>query len=54
MILPDVFDVIKYFRELREPGVSEKQGEVHIRILHDLIEFNLAIKRNIQEIKRDI
>ncbi len=48
------FDAIKYIGELREAGVPEKQAEVHLRILHEVIESNLATKRDIQEVKRDI
>ncbi len=48
------FDAIKYIGELREAGVPEKQAEVHLRILHEVIESNLATKRDIQELKRDI
>ncbi len=48
------FNAIKYVGELREAGVPEKQAEVHLRILHEVIESNLATKRDIQEVKRDI
>ena len=49
-----VFNAIKYIGELREAGVPEKQAEVHLRILHEVIESNLATKRDIEEVKRDI
>ncbi|MCY3985842.1 MAG: hypothetical protein OXF23_02210 [Candidatus Dadabacteria bacterium] len=45
------FNAIKYVGGLREAGVPEKQAEVHLRILHDVIESNLATKRDIEELK---
>ena len=53
-MLMNGFDAIKYVGELREAGVPEKQAEVHLRILHEVIESNLATKRDIEEVKRDI
>ena len=40
------FDAIKYIGELREAGVPEKQAGVHLLIPHDIIEPNLATKRD--------
>ena len=53
-MLMNSFNAIKYIGELREAGVPEKQAEVHLRILHEVIESNLATKRDIEEVKRDI
>lgn len=48
------FNAIKYIGELREAGVPEKQAEVHLRILHEVIESNLATKRDIEELKTEL
>ncbi len=48
------FNAIKYIGELREAGVPEKQAEVHLRILHDVIESNLATKRDIEELRSEL
>ena len=45
------FNAIKYIGELRAAGVPEKQAEVHLRILHEVVESNLATKRDIEELK---
>lgn len=46
------FNAIKYIGELREAGVPEKQAEVHLRILHEIIESNLATKRDLRELEQ--
>ena len=48
------FNAIKYIGELREAGVPEKQAEAHLRILHEVIESNLATKRDIKELEQRI
>ena len=48
------FNAIKYIGELREAGVPEKQAEVHLRILHEVIESNLATKRDIEELRSEL
>ena len=45
------FNAIKYVGQLREAGVPERQAEVHLRILHDVIESNLATKRDTEELR---
>jgi len=45
---------VKYIGQLREAGVPEKQAEVHLRILHEVIESNLATKRDIEELRTDL
>ena len=46
------FNAFRYIEELRESGVPEKQAEAHIRILHDIVESNLAAKRDIKELEK--
>ena len=53
-MLMNGFDAIKYIGELKEAGVPEKQAEVHLRILHEVIESNLATKRDIEELKTEL
>ena len=53
-MLMNSFNAIKYIGELREAGVPEKQAEVHLRILHEVIESNLATKRDIEELRSEL
>ena len=46
------FNAFKYVGELREAGVPEKQAETHLRILHEIVESNLATKRDIKELEQ--
>lgn len=46
------FNAFRYVEELRESGVPEKQAEAHLRILHDIVESNLATKRDIRELEQ--
>jgi len=48
------FDTHAYVKKLVTVGVSEAQAEVQAEALSDLLESNLATKRDIAEIKRDI
>ena len=43
------FNAFKYVGELREAGVPEKQAETHLRILHEIVESNLATKPYLKE-----
>ncbi len=51
-------NAFKYVEELRNAGVPDKQAEAQVRILTEIIESNLATKRDIKELetatKRDI
>ncbi len=46
------FNAIKYVGELREAGVPEKQAEAHLNILHEIVESNLATKRDLKELEQ--
>lgn len=48
------FNAFKYVGELREAGVPEKQAETHLRILHEIVESNLATKRDLKELEQRI
>ena len=49
-----VLNTIEYMDRLVEVGVPEKQAKAHILIFHDFMSSNLATKKDIAEIKRDI
>ncbi len=46
------FNAFKYVENLREAGVPDKQAEAHLRVLHDIVESNLATKRDIKELEQ--
>jgi len=48
------FDTHAYVKKLVTAGVSEAQAEVQAEALSGLLENNLATKRDIAEIKRDM
>ena len=48
------FNAFKYVGELREAGVPEKQAETHLHILHEIVESNLATKRDLKELEQRI
>ncbi|MES2142562.1 MAG: hypothetical protein V4471_06770 [Pseudomonadota bacterium] len=48
------FDTLQYAKKLKEAGISEKAAEIQAEALKDVIENNLATKRDIWELKRDI
>jgi len=48
------FDTHAYVKKLVTAGVSERQAEVQAEALSNLLESNLATKRDIAEIKRDM
>ena len=52
------FNASKHVEELREAGVPDKQAEAQVRLLNDVIDSDLATKRDLKklenELKRDI
>ncbi len=48
------FNAFKYVEDLRESGVPDKQAEAHLRVLHDIVESNLATKLDIKELEQKI
>ena len=44
-------EAFKYVEDLKEAGVPQNQAEVHLRVLDNIIESNLATKRDIEELK---
>lgn len=49
-----MFNSLKYAKKLEEVGISREQAEVHMQIMTEIIETNLATKQDVQEIRRDI
>lgn len=49
-----MFNGLKYAKRLEEVGVTREQAEMHMQILADTIEGNLATKEDIKDIRRDI
>ena len=46
-----VFDALKSVEELQEVGIPEIQAKAQIRILQEIIESNLATKRDLKELE---
>ncbi|MCA1853080.1 MAG: hypothetical protein LC647_11985 [Beggiatoa sp.] len=48
------FDTLKFAKRLKEAGFTEQQAEALAHAEAELIEQNLATKRDIADLKRDI
>lgn len=48
------FDTLMYAKKLREAGFNEKQAEIQAEALKEIIQDNLATKKDIHELKKDI
>ena len=46
-----VFDTLRYANKLKAAGVSEKQAEVQAETLAEIIDDNLATKRDLKELE---
>jgi hypothetical protein len=49
-----MFNSLKYAKKLEEVGVSREQAEVHMQIMSEIVETNLATKQDIIDVRRDI
>lgn len=49
-----MFNSLKYAKKLEEVGVSREQAEMHMQILSDIVEGNLATREDIKDLRRDI
>ncbi len=45
------FNAIEYVGKLREAGVPDEQAEAQVSILHDIVESNLATKRDLKKLE---
>lgn len=48
------FNAIAYVEELEKAGVPEKQAKAQVRLLSDIIDSDLATKKDVTELKKDI
>lgn len=48
------FNALKYVEELEQAGFTDEQAKAQIRILQEVVESDLATKRDIRELERDI
>lgn len=45
-----MFDSLKYAKQLEAAGVSREQAEVHIHIISEIVEGELATKQDIERL----
>ncbi len=48
------FDALKYVETLRKAGIPDRQAEAQVRVLNEIIDSNLATKRDIKELEQKI
>ena len=48
------FDTLAYAKKLKAAGFTEQQAEIQAEALSEIIEYRLATKQDIEELKRDI
>ena len=46
------FNAIQYVEKLQSAGVPEKQAKAHLNILHEIVESNLATKRDLKDLEQ--
>jgi len=49
-----MFNSLKYVKQLEEAGVSREQAEVHLQIMTEIIETNLATKQDVKDLRTEI
>jgi hypothetical protein len=49
-----IFNTLAYAKKLQSVGFTEQQAEVQAEAIAEIIDSNLATKRDVAEIKRDI
>jgi BioD-like phosphotransacetylase family protein len=49
-----MYDSLKYAKKLEEAGVSREQAEVHIQIMTEIIETNLATKQDLKDLSAEL
>ncbi len=50
----EMIDTLKYSKKLEESGVPPEQAEAHVYLLADLLESNLAKRRDVQGVDKNI
>lgn len=49
-----MFNSLKYAKQLEEVGVSREQAEVHMQIMTEIVETNLATKEDMKDVRQEI
>jgi hypothetical protein len=49
-----MFDTLKYSKALEAVGISRDQAEAHIKIIAEIVEGELATKRDVKELKDEM
>ena len=49
-----VFDTLKSVEELQEAGIPENQAKAQVRVFQQIIESDLATKRDIKELEQEM
>ena len=49
----EIFNTLKYTKILEEVGVSREQAEIHVQIIAEIVEDNLATKQDIKDLRND-
>ncbi len=52
--LPVVFDTLRYAKRLKEVGFTEQQAEVQAETIKELIDNNLATKKDLKELEGNL
>ena len=53
-LCPWVFNAFKYVDELRNAGIPDKQAEAQVRVLQDIVDSQLATKRDLKELEASL
>lgn len=48
------FDTLQYANKLKKAGLSEQLAEIQAEALKEIIEDNLATKRDLEDLKKDL
>ena len=49
-----VFDTLKSVEELQEAGIPENQAKAQVRVFQQIIESDLATKRDMKELQQEM
>ena len=49
-----LFDTLAYAKKLQQVGVSAEQAEVHAESLKEILDDNIATKRDLEEARLDL
>lgn len=49
-----MFNTLKYAIQLEEAGLTREQAEVHMRIMSEIVETNLATKQDLKDLRIEL